>query len=342
MTYLNRHRLILSILLALALVFSLAACSGRDADPPPEEPSSAAPPPSSSSPSFANPLDVPGGPEVPTVLMPEFTELLAEKHGINSDTVGWLYLPHSSIDDVVVWHDGRNGQYNSFYERRNFEKEYYFDGIYYADFRTRWGGDGKGTRENLSRNTVIYGHSMEDIPGIRDMSLEEVAKVEPNNARNSPLMFTEFKKLLNEDFARQNPYIFFSTRDEDMAWEIFSVQFTNISIPYITPNPTREDPEWGPFMTRMNFPSEDASWEWLLRDAEARSVWNYDVEVTTNDKIITMSTCVYNVDDRTFSSSQNNDYRFVVMARLVEKDAVLTAEASFTKNPNPVSGLTRP
>jgi sortase B len=163
---------------------------------------------------------------------------------------------------------------------------------------------------------------MEDLPGIQTMTLEQVAAIQPNNPRNSPLLFSEFKKLLNENFAKATPYVYFSTLDEDMVWEIFSVQYTNMRVPYNHPNPN------------------DADWAVLIQDAKARSVWNYDVNVTTSDKIITFSTCVYNIDGTALSLTQNSEFRFVVMAKLVERDAVLKTEASFTRNPNPRSGAT--
>ena len=307
----------LSVFMALVLLLGLASCAGREADVPSEAPPASSSPsvPSRPAPSFANPLDVPGGPDNPPTDIPSFTELVAEKHAINSDTRGWLYLPNTTVNEVVVWN-----QDPVFYLRRNFAREYYFDGIAYVDSRTRWGDNGRGRRQDLSRNTVIYGHSMEDIPGVENMTLEQLAGVQPDNPRNSPLLFTEFKKLLNERFARQTPYVFFSTLDEDMVWEIFSIHYSNTSVDYNEPNPS------------------DAAWEFLIQDAKARSIWNYDVNVGANDKIITFSTCIYDIDGTPLPSDRDSIFRYVVMARLVERDAPLKAEASFTRNPSPRSG----
>jgi sortase B len=181
--------------------------------------------------------------------------------------------------------------FNEFYLRKDFDKNYLWEGSYFADFRSKWGD---GTRDGLSSNTVIYGHSMEDDP-------------------NAPL-FSQLKKYLTEDFARQNPYLYFSTTEEDMAWEVFAVYYTTIHEVYNTPD--FETPE---------------KYDAIIKDAQARSLYLYeDLEVTPQDKIITLSTCCYN-----YTSSYPNDYRYVIMAKLVEKDAALKEEAALTANPSP-------
>jgi sortase B len=302
------QRRLIPPLLALALTLSLVACAGRDnnsagGDSPALSPPPA--PPAASGPSFVNPLEFPAGPGDSPAPFGAFSERAREKHSLNDHAVGWLYMPNTSIDDVVVWYPHDN---NEFYLRRDFEKRWSWEGSYYVDFRTAWGNF---TRGDISRNIVIYGHSMEDISNVKNLSLEELDRVP------APL-FTEFKKLENEQFARQNPYIFFSTLNEDMVWEIFSVHYSNIHVPYNDPNPP------------------PSAFEDLIRDARERSVWDYDVEVTVNDKIITLSTCCYNI-----TPGYPNDYRYVVMARLVERGAALKDQASITANREPKSAQTR-
>jgi sortase B len=298
-----------ALLLALALIFSLTACEARNTNLAEDyHPAPPAPPASLeiSAPSFVNPLDFPAGPGNLPALPDSFSERAQEKRSINHDTVGWLYMPNTSIDDVIMWSLADDGE---FYLRRNFEQRQSWEGSYFVDFRVAWGNF---TRSDISRNIVVYGHSMEDINNVRALSLEELARVP------APL-FTEFKKLENEFFARQNPYIFFSTLSEDMVWEVFSVHYSNIHVPYNEPNPSPE------------------MFESLIADAQARSVWIYDVDVTVNDKILTLSTCCYNIPH-----SYSDEYRYVIMARLVPKDATLKTEASLTKNPSPVGAQVRP
>ena len=290
-------RMLPALLLVLILVFSLAACQERD-EVTPEEPPATPPVVSGDGPVFANPLDLPTSPGRAPTRLAAFSERARELHGINPDTVGWLYVPNTSLDDVVMWYPGtpENPDRNVFYLRRDFYRRYSWEGMYFADFRTQWGDF---LRENISRNIVIYGHSMEDDP-------------------DGPL-FSQFKRWQDEEWARNNPHVFFSTLEEDMVWEIFSVKFTNWYVPYNTPNP------------------DDELFQFIIDDAKARSLWIYDIEVTIEDTIITFSTCTYNIVP-TFP----NIYRYVVMARLVERNATLEETASLTRNPNPVDARQRP
>ena len=63
------------------------------------------------------------------------------------------------------------------------------------------------------------------------------------------------------------------------------------------------------------------------------SFYDYDVEVTSNDKILTLSTCTYRLADDT-KLHYPNDYRYVVMAKLLPADAVLEDTVSLTVTKN--------
>jgi len=284
------RRVLPALLLALILVLSLTACDDSSTTTPSQQLPPQAP---ASGPIFANPLGLPAGPGEMPVRQVNLSARSRELHSMNSDTVGWLYVPNTSLDDVVLWYPD---DFNVFYLRRDFFRRWSWEGVYFADFRTRWGGFSRG---DISRNIVIYGHSMEDDP-------------------DGPL-FSQLKRWKDENWARNNPYIYFSTLEEDMVWEIFSVQFTNIWVPYNNPNPT------------------DAEFQAIIDDAKARSLWIYDIDVTIDDTIITLSTCTY-----TIVPTYPNDYRFVVMARLIDADTPQRNTIGLTVNPNPVAAGQRP
>ena len=234
---------------------------------------------------FYNTLNYPTGPD-DSVDFPEAYAIKArDAHTENSDTVGWLAVPDTSLDDVVVWYPGDR---NEFYLRRDFNKRWSWDGSYFADYRAHFNGG----RAGLSQNIVIYGHSMEDDP-------------------NKPL-FSQLKKFLSVDFAQMHPYIYFSTPDEDMAWEIFAVFYGTNRLPYNTPNPSAEE------------------FSNIITEVRARSIYNYSTKVTAEDTVITLSTCCYN-----FTPVYPNDYRYVIMARLVPAGEQLRATADFEINPSP-------
>jgi len=219
---------------------------------------------------------------------PSFIEIIAKKYAQNSDTVGWLYLPNTSIDDVVVHypHDA-----NEFYLRRNFERRTSKAGTYFADFRNTF----DGTRDGLSRNTVIYGHSLDwdDDP-------------------DAPY-FDQLKRLLDEDFARTNPYIFFSVAGEDLVWEIFAVYYATIFLPYNLPE-----------FTEQGFLD-------IIDQMKMRSQFIYDVDVGLDDRILTLSTCTYIFTPGVYP----NNYRYVISARLVEPGRDLPLTAELVRNPSP-------
>lgn len=195
----------------------------------------------------------------------------------NSDTMGWLYIDGTTVDDAVVKVSYNDN--NNYYLRRNSKGEYDFYGCYFADHRSY-----TGARDALSRNTVIYGHSMsEDTEGVK---------------------FSQLKKYLKADFAAEHPYIYFSTIEDDMVWQIFAVFYTNVSFDYINPNPT------------------SAAFQSLVDKAQDLSFYDYDMEVNASDKILTLSTCTYKLSDGT-KLSYPNSYRFVVMAKLLDADAEL-------------------
>ena len=65
----------------------------------------------------------------------------------NKETVGWLYIPGTSINTPIVQHKD-----NDFYLTKNFYGSYTRYGCVYADYQCK--------RNTLSKNTVIYGHDM--------------------------------------------------------------------------------------------------------------------------------------------------------------------------------------
>lgn len=72
---------------------------------------------------------------------------LARLYAQNKETVGWLYIPGTSINTPIVQHKD-----NDFYLTNNFYGSYTKYGCVYADYQCK--------KNTLSKNTVIYGHDM--------------------------------------------------------------------------------------------------------------------------------------------------------------------------------------
>lgn len=276
----------LALLLALLMMFA-AGCA-KEPEPVEVEPE---PEPVVEQTVFINGLPII---EMKPGRFPRYVKQVLEKHEQNSDTVGWLELPGTHINDVVVCNNDPN-DYNRYYERRDFQKQYSFNGIFYADFRNKFG---EGGAEELSDNTVIYGHTMsEDYDGV---------------------MMAPVFKFTDEEFAKKTPYIYFSTTKEDLIWEVFAVFYSAVQFAYNTPNQTPE--QFGA----------------LIDEAKAKSIYNYDATLSPEkDKILTLSTCTYRVPGVEGKLGYPNKYRYVVMAKLVDKKDASKTEAAFTKNPSP-------
>ena len=234
--------------------------------------------------------------------IPNKAELVKGAHEINPDVVGWLYIPGLEDIDSGVCNDGKK---NYTYRNRDVTgketEKYWIDGAFYTNFRNTFGE----TAEDLSTNTVIFGCS--DLGNSIQNSDDD-----PAGPR-----FSQLFSFRDPEFARKTPYIYFSTVNENYLWEIFAVFYNDAEIDggkmlwYIEPEPKE-------------------SYQKLLDTARERSIYNYDVEVTAEDKILTLSTSTVG-----FGLDERSRYRYVVMAKLVkETEGLLEKEAALTLNAN--------
>ncbi len=246
----KRNRLVsafLCLVLSIALIFSLTAC-GKTSDPDPSSSTSLSSLSSLSSEGLSSEETEYNPEELGNPVEPEksvLDKIIAAKQK-NDDVVGWLTVPNTTINDPVVQHESSN----SYYSRLNYEGYYDWYGCYWAHFRANI-----GTRDEMSKNLTIFGHSMDD---------------DPNG-----LKFSQMKKYLKQDFASKNPYVYFSTTTDDMVWKVFACFYCEASFDYIKVNPTETE-----FMA-------------MIDDVRRRSQLNFDVDVLPSDKILTFSTCTY-------------------------------------------------
>lgn len=161
----------------------------------------------------------------------------------NRDTIGWLKIPGTKINNSVLQsHD------NACYLRQDERRKHSLYGCYFADYECSF-----GARDDLSPNTIIYGHS--------DLTNN------PDGPR-----FSELFRFTEEDFARSTPVITFATQGDWMDWEVFAVA------EYST------DP-------RLIQPEPEGGIAALAADAQKKSVFDYDVQVGEGDHILTLITC---------------------------------------------------
>ena len=297
---------------ALCIIISLTACATSDSvsqTPVSNDPSFTSTAPSvpelalsESMPSVPDeipPESMPSAPgEAPpeeriSAITPANSGRIQEKKTENEDVVGWLTVPGTDIDSVIVHSSEKD---NGFYTNHDFAGNPSRDGFYFADTRCDFTTP---TREGLSQNIALYAHSWDENPDGQ--------------------LFAQLKRFKDSDFAQRHPYIFFSTEAEDMAWEVFAVYNITVEQPYIIP-----DLPW-------------ASLSEMLNIVYAASLYDYGIRLTESDKILTLSTCSFDVPGRAllpFDKIPN--YRFVVMARLASPDDVHMETATLIPNNNPL------
>lgn len=137
--------------------------------------------------------------------------------------------------------------------------------------------------EQLPRNTVLFGHNKDD-----------------------GLMFGELLELSELSYAKEHRYLILTFQEKTTYWEIFSVMDCEVNNEVF-------------YYINANNPSTQEIAD-IITQARDRSFYDYDIDVSPQENILTLSTCTYKY---TFpSGTYRDDVRFVVMARLLDKEAL--------------------
>ena len=131
-----------------------------------------------------------------------------------------------------------------------------------------------------SNNTVIFGHNWTNYSS------------NPAIGRPSDVMFAQLTAFQHDSFARQNPYFYYSTTSQNYVAQIFAAGYTTDLNFYLWTNTSAS--------TLSN----------IISRGRSLSLHDYDVSVSSSDRIVTLSTCT-----RYFGNFA--DQRFIVMAKLV-------------------------
>lgn len=239
--------------------------------------------PAAEAPAVETPVSAPASVTVTTT----GAENLSYWHSVNSDVIGWLKVPTTNINYPVV-----KGPNTNYYIDKDIYGNYSVNGVIWADSDIS-----TGSRSQLSNNTVIYGHNWTNYSAT------------PAIGRSGDVMFAQLTSLQHLSVAKQIPYIYYSTTQEEMAWQVFAAFYTDTNLDYISTDPG------------------SGTMQYIIDEAIARSEHIYDVSVSSSDKILTLSTCT-----RRFGA--RSDQRFVVMAKLVDGTSGLPS-VSITANPSP-------
>ena len=260
-----------SMLCMAALIFAMAGCAHRE---------TVSANPSASATAEPQPTAIPAGVVIPTQ---DRQAELAEAKKKNPDTVAWLYMPGAEIDDPVM-----QAEDNGYYLKLDENGEYATWGCYYAHCEDRI-----GVREELDKNTTIFGHS--------------ASICNPDGPK-----FTKLYRYMDADFVQANPYIYFSVDGEDMIFQITALFITDIEFDYIAPNPTGDD--------LTSFFETVARKNWL--DIEG-------ITFSEEDTVLTLSACCRKYD----KENTGNQRLVIMAKLLPEGAAAQTFNVILAENP---------
>ncbi len=185
-------------------------------------------------------------------ILSDFTGLLAE----NSDTVGWVNVPNTPIDYVVVQSpkDLIDTAYEQdpYYLQKDFYGNYYYPGSIFMDYRSEIG----------CKNMILHGHSMAN-----------------------GTMFAGLLNFSDLGVYKSSPVLSFNTLYEKSKWKIIAVIKVN-TLEYHGPIFRYLRGHFGSDYDFLNF----------VYELRMRSIIDCPVDVNENDQLVTLSTCAYDFD----------------------------------------------
>ena len=158
----------------------------------------------------------------------------------NDDVAAWLYCEGTVINYVVV-----HGDDNDYYLHRFMDGRANAGGTLFVDWMC--GANFSG------RNTVIYGHNM-----------------------NDGSMFASLLKYAKQEYYDEHPVMYLNTPDQDYRIELFAGYVTSATSDVYT----------------IGFSSDEYYMDYLNKMV-SQSNFRSDVTLTAEDKIVTLSTCAY-------------------------------------------------
>lgn len=167
---------------------------------------------------------------------------------------------------------------NDFYLRRDFYGKKSRYGCPYIDY--------KNDPKYLEDNTIIYGHHMPD-----------------------GLMFSQLDKYKTLEGYKESPIIQYDTLYDTYYFKVFAAFISNADA---------KDDNGYIFNYMVTDFSTDEKFTSFIETVEERSIFNTDVNVQPDDKLITLVTCSY----------EFNDARLVVMGRMLRENEEPTVDVN--------------
>ena len=207
----------------------------------------------------------------------------AELYAKNQDLIGWLTIDNTNIDSPVMHKpsDRDNGNAQDFYLKRNFYKN---DDKYGTPYLNK-----HNAGASLDLNNTIYGHNMMD-----------------------GLSFAQLEKYYTIEGFKESPIIKYSTLYEDYYFKVYAA--------FITNGYPSGDNGYLFNYNMAHFPS-DENFEKFIRAIDERKLYDTGVDITKDDKLITLSTCSYEI-------KKTDMGRLAVVGRLVRPGEEISVDTS--------------
>lgn len=197
---------------------------------------------------------------------------------INSDVIGWIYIPDTDISFPVL-----QGKSNKQYLYQSYKKEYLTAGSIFIDYRCN--------ADFADRNTVIYGHNM-----------------------HNGSMFGSLKKYKDEEYKDEHRDIYIMKADEEWnRYEVVAYYQATVEGPtYVLPlreaeKGSEESSDKAGKIKTSSSTAED--FNTLIDTIKSSSVYETEADIDEEDKLITLSTC---------TQDSRNDVRMILAAKLIE------------------------
>jgi len=289
------------LLIGLMMVTFLSACS--------DEPSESSSSQVESAPESSSPPEPGGSREPGSVNYDDMMAKLAEVQKVNDKAAAWLTIPNTNMDMPIIYDPDND---NDYWVDKTLEGEtvnpiqgngVFLETVTYLHSRVVLNAD----LENSSENFTIFGHNWDNI-------------YEPLVIGNDPKyeMFAQLPSYTDYDFLKENPYVYFSTPDQEMVWVVFSVMYTEeywtlsgLEVEYFEPNPT------------------PAQKNVMISEMLQRSEYVMGVDVNADDKLLCLSTCTRVYD------GVGAVQRYVVVARLLREGESDKTPISVSDNIDP-------
>lgn len=217
-------------------------------------------------------------------------ESMKQAYAVNNDLVGWLSIPGTEIDTAIV--QGEDNKYyltKDFYKRTTYETSGTNYGNLYLDYRC--------ITDGLSKNMVIHGHTTGKSDGVPKQSFRSLY---------------DFRSM--EHFIK-NPLIKYSTLYEEYTYKICAVFLSN-ALP-------KDDN--GYFLNYIYPDMSDNNMVGYIEQVKQRMLYDTGVTLEPTDKIITLSTCIYDY-------GKSVDTRLVVVGRLLHEGETEAIDTSLVKD----------